>query len=198
MRLIIVRHGETHANLNDVTQGHRNTQLTPRGKAQARKVAERLKDERIDAAYTSDLDRALHTTQEILNHHPATELVTTPLLREQAKGIHEGRPHKERDRLLEETGTPFHKWQPEGGESLGDVQDKAISFLKTLEEQHINHNVLVVSHGGPIACMLTSLHDEPLEAFHRHMPRKNTAVTIIDLDGGKPSFRRVNCSRHLD
>jgi broad specificity phosphatase PhoE len=198
MRLIIVRHGETHENLHGITQGHTNTQLTPKGRKQARRVAERLKDERIDAAYTSDLDRALHTCQGILKHHPDTEITTTPVLREQAKGIHEGTTHEERDLMLKESGTPFHKWRPEGGETLEDVKNRTTAFLQELEGRHRHQNVLIVSHGGPIACMLATLDGKGLEAFKHYKPQENTAVTTIDLHGEKPQFRTVNCTRHLD
>ena len=64
MRLILVRHGETNENKNKVVQGFLNTTLSKIGIQQAKKVANRLKDEKIDFAYSSDLDRAKQTAKE--------------------------------------------------------------------------------------------------------------------------------------
>ena len=58
MKLILVRHGETNENKNKIVQGFLNTTLSKIGIQQAKKVANRLKDEKIDFAYSSDLDRA--------------------------------------------------------------------------------------------------------------------------------------------
>jgi len=56
-RLIFVRHGETEENKAKIVQGQKHGKLSEEGLEQAKKVAERLKDEKIDFIYSSDLDR---------------------------------------------------------------------------------------------------------------------------------------------
>ena len=64
MKLIIVRHGQTDANITGIIQGHGESNLTLLGKKQAQKIALRLKEEKIDYAYSSDLRRAKETAEE--------------------------------------------------------------------------------------------------------------------------------------
>jgi len=197
MKLIIVRHGETFENLNDISQGHLNSQLSPKGIEQAKKVSQRLKDIKIDIAFSSDLDRALNTCNEILKFHKHTKLVKTPILREQAKGVFEGKTREERKKLLKEDTSPFHEWHPEGGERLVDVWNKIIPFLQKIIKEHSSENVLLVSHGGPIACILSYLHNKNIEDFGDYVPRENTAISIMTIKDKKIEFDTLNCSKHL-
>ena len=64
-RIIIIRHGETDYNKNKIFQGWDDVPLNKQGLMQAKKVANRLKEEAIDAFYSSDLSRALDTAKEI-------------------------------------------------------------------------------------------------------------------------------------
>ena len=65
MRLILTRHGKTVENMNDIMQGWLPGELSEEGKEQAKHVAERLKDRKIDVAYSSDLKRCVDTAKEI-------------------------------------------------------------------------------------------------------------------------------------
>lgn len=56
--MLVVRHGETKENVDRVIQGQLDTDLNERGRDQARRTAEALKDERIDEIYSSPLKRA--------------------------------------------------------------------------------------------------------------------------------------------
>jgi broad specificity phosphatase PhoE len=197
MKLIIVRHGETFENLNKVSQGHFNSQLTPKGIEQAKKVSQRLKDEKIDIAFSSDLDRALNTCNEILKFHKTTKLVKTSILREQAKGIFEGKTREERNKMLANDNTPFHEWHPEGGERLIDVWDKVIPFLDKIKKEYSNKHVLLVSYGGPISCILAYLHDKNIGNFRDYLPKENTAISIVNIQDKKIEFDTLNCSKHL-
>lgn len=75
MRLILVRHGETFENYHKITQGQLNTKLTQKGFEQIKKAAQRLKNEKIDIAFSSDLDRAVNTCDEILRFHKNTQYI---------------------------------------------------------------------------------------------------------------------------
>jgi probable phosphoglycerate mutase len=54
-----VRHGETQENKDSVIQGQLDTELNETGLEQARRVADALRSVHFDAAYSSDLVRAL-------------------------------------------------------------------------------------------------------------------------------------------
>ena len=73
MKLFLVRHGQSLANKERKHQGRedewRNTSLSNIGKTQAKKVADRLKDENFNLIYSSPLKRAKQTAEIINKFH---------------------------------------------------------------------------------------------------------------------------------
>ena len=67
--LLLVRHGETVANANQILQGQTQGELNEKGVAQAEKLARELSDTPIDAFISSDLQRAEHTCSIIAAPH---------------------------------------------------------------------------------------------------------------------------------
>lgn len=196
MRLILVRHGETNENVNGISQGHLNSKLNEKGIKQAKAVAERLKNEKIDFVYSSDLDRAVTTCGEIMKFHPKVNVVQTRILREQCKGVYEGKCHTIRDDFLKKQKIKYFEFKPEGGESIIDLWEKVIPFFDVLREKHRDKSVLVVSHGGPLACILSFLHNDTASNFWKyHM--NNTGLSFIEIDGSKCKFYKLNCEEHL-
>ena len=70
--LLLIRHGQTQANLEGRVQGHSDAPLTELGQAQARAIAARLADDRPAALYVSPLGRA-RATAEIIGAHIGLE-----------------------------------------------------------------------------------------------------------------------------
>ncbi len=66
MKLILVRHGETEENKNLILIGGEcQGTLSEKGKQQAKEMALKLKDVRIDVICSSDLARVVDTASEI-------------------------------------------------------------------------------------------------------------------------------------
>ena len=86
MKLTLIRHGETVGNTLNLLQGQTPGELTELGKTQAQKLAQRLKTEKFDSIYASDLKRVRDTLQPTLQHFPQTPLVYTEQLRERKFG----------------------------------------------------------------------------------------------------------------
>lgn len=66
MKIYFIRHGQTEANLNKVMAGHKDVELTEKGREQAYLTAEKLKNYTIDFMFVSPLKRARETA-EIIN-----------------------------------------------------------------------------------------------------------------------------------
>ena len=86
MKLILVRHGETIENVKGIMQGHIHGKLSDLGKKQAKKLALRFKEEKINAIYSSDLARASDTTKEIAKFHKKAKIILVKELRERNLG----------------------------------------------------------------------------------------------------------------
>ena len=179
MKLILVRHGETYENVAKVSQGHMNTQLTEKGIQQAKEVAEKLKDEKIDSCYSSDLDRCSDTAKEIVKFHPHLKIILSPELREQAKGKSEGQSHDIVYAKFNQANVPYHLWDYDGGETLLEVSKKVISFVDNLKKKHPEKTILLVSHGGPISTILVKVNNDSLTENEKYN-FKNTEFKIID------------------
>lgn len=89
MRLFLVRHGQTHANVaRQLDTAHPGLELTDLGREQAVDLAHRLEGEDLGAIYVSDLVRTQQTA-EPLSRTLGLELVVLPGLREIQAGDYE-------------------------------------------------------------------------------------------------------------
>lgn len=157
--LFLVRNGETAWNAEGRYQGQANPELNQRGVEQAKRVAETLRGIEFDVAYTSDLDRA-YSTAEILSQD-GMWFLSDSRWREMSFGEWEGKRFEEiaeldSDRLREWVKDPVAS-PPPGGESLLELSERVRSAAIELCEQYPNGNVLVITHGGPIRCLVAEL-----------------------------------------
>lgn len=197
MKLIIVRHGETVENVNKIVQGWKFGTLNEKGKEQAKKVAERLKNEKIDVAYSSDLERAMETTKEIMRSHPHIPLIPEKALREKNSSIWEGKKKQERDDFLKKHHLSLNDYRPHGGESIPDVQSRIVSFYNKLLHMYSTETILLVSHGGALTALYLYLFKSHHSEFEKYHPQ-NTAVTILEIDDDKNhTVHILNCLKHL-
>lgn len=135
-RLLLVRHGETVDNVNQIMQGQTQGELTQKGVLQAEELAQQMRDEQIDVFVSSDLKRSIDTCRIIAQSH-GLPVVQTPLLRERDWGGFTGRFIPD---LKDET------W-PDDIESITDLRTRAKAFLDFIRKQYPGKTVLAVGHG---------------------------------------------------
>ncbi|MFH0905198.1 MAG: histidine phosphatase family protein [bacterium] len=204
MKLIVVRHGESKGNTSDLVQGA-ESKLSNEGCQQAQRLADKLKDEQIDAAFVSPLFRAQQTANIILRHHPGLGIQTVPELRERDYGIYEGRPASEPQADWRASGLPFGEFKPEGGESWYEAGERATSFIRSLIDRYkdSDQTILVVGHGSIFTYFLTHMDGkdvcanskEQYDYYHPH----NTAMSVIEVDAtGHYQLTTLNDISHLD
>lgn len=198
MKLIIVRHGQTHENLAKILQGQTYGTLNQTGKEQAQKVAERLKNENIDVAYVSDLERTKETAKEILCFHPETPIIEEKALRERSWGVWEGKKSEEMKHFLEKHELTNNTFKPENGESFLEVQKRIVAFYHMILEKQKNKTILVVGHGGALASLYLFIFQKSIEEFKKYRPQ-NAAVSILEIsDDKKHTVHVLNCVKHLE
>src|SRR3954470_14964460 len=91
VRFLLVRHGESTYNAEGRIQGQQDAPLSERGRAQAERIAERVRGDAFDACFASDLSRAADTARAIMRYHSETPFEYTTLLREIRFGVFEGK-----------------------------------------------------------------------------------------------------------
>ncbi len=143
-RLLLVRHGETDWNTEGRLQGHTDRPLSEYGREQARRLAEELDGEELQAVYASDLARARETA-EIVGERLGLPVVLDPDLREKNWGSWEGLTPAERDRV------DFV------GESTEQHAGRMLRALRRIAERHPDARVLVVTHGGSMRRVQTAV-----------------------------------------
>ena len=119
-----LRHGETEWNRTHRTQGQLDAQLNAKGRAQAQRAADLLRNEPIERIVASPLSRARHTAEAVAAHHDV-EIVFDEALMECHLGDHQGKPHG--PWLLEYwTGA----YDPPNGETFGEFSERAWNALQ--------------------------------------------------------------------
>ena len=160
-RIILVRHGETSWNQERRFLGHSNPGLNEQGEIQARAVAQRLMAERIDKVFSSDMLRALETSQEIASLHNLPVRIT-PCLREINFGAWEGLTFAEIQTQYPEL---LNKWildpfgvRIPGGETAEEVKSRVMEALDSIVlNTSDKETVVIVAHGGPLRMLLCQL-----------------------------------------
>jgi len=188
MKLYFVRHGESEANIQHVISNRESPfELTPRGRGQAKALAENLKDIPITAVYSSPVLRARETA-EILSQSFHLPSQVTEALREYDCGILEEKSDEASWKLhreIAEAWTVNHNYlhKPEGGENFLDIKKRFIPFIESFTHNHLNsqNHILFVSHGGLLQLMLPEILTNIDHDFVRLHGIGHTQCIIVEL-----------------
>ncbi|HHO8887573.1 adenosylcobalamin/alpha-ribazole phosphatase [Citrobacter youngae] len=168
MRLWLVRHGETEANVAGLYSGHAPTPLTERGIVQAQSLSGLLRNVPFDNVLCSELERARHTTQLILAERDVPVCVM-PELNEMFFGDWEMRHHRDLAREDAENYAVWcNDWQnatPTNGEGFQAFSQRVERFIAQLAEYKDSKNLLVVSHQGVLSVLVARLLSMPTAAM---------------------------------
>ena len=183
MILIIVRHGETEENAKKILMGHMHGYLSTKGKRQARELGLILQDYDIDRVYSSDLKRAVDTTNAIAKYHKNVPITYSRALREQNYGIFQGKSLHE---MLNDSDYLHLKgnFRPTGGESLNQLRARVYKFIKNLAKEYPNDVVLISTHAG-IAYSVFSLCSRVSMWNAVRMKARNTGMLVVEIKRNK-------------
>lgn len=191
MKFIFVRHGKTHFNEINLTQGWCDSPLSKLGVKQVENMSLQLKDYSINKAYTSPLGRAVETSEIILQGHNIAPIYDKRL-KEVNFGILEGINTQLVKKLHVETtdwmDTLEMDYRPYKGEDLYDVINKHIEFLNDIiASSKEDDTVLIVGHGCSLYGLVKTLvpHDARLS-----FPDNATTI-IVDYKEGHYSLDTI-------
>jgi broad specificity phosphatase PhoE len=161
MQLLVARHGETVENATDIVMGQTGGNLNENGIQQAKELAEQLKDEKFDQAWSSDLKRCIDTARYILAHHPDVELQLTSALREVNYGEFQGKPGTEIRAYFNEKGGFTQSLKVPGGESHLEMSERVLGFVNDLFKKFPDQKLLLITHSGPIEIIRAAVERTP-------------------------------------
>lgn len=177
MRLYMVRHGQTTANLNRLYVGQTDVPLTELGWQQAESIRPVLQRIPFDRVYSSDLSRAVNTQKAAL---PGVNGIQTPLLREYDVGTLVGIPIGQAPGEEGKLAVKKHDFTIFGGENSEMVCDRLKVFLRELEADPCE-NVAAFAHGGVLGCMLQIVLNGKIDLSL--VSSKNCAIHVFEFNG---------------
>lgn len=199
-KLLLIRHGETLWNYHSRYQGHTDIELSDAGRSQAELLSKRLSDQPLQAAYASDLRRALETASIIARPHNLA-VQTLPQLREINFGAWEGLTYKE---IRARFGGLVDSWHASpatvripGGETFQDLVARAYGAVTDLVKKHDSATIAVVAHGGTIRAIVCVLLGIDLNHLFR-IKQDNGALNIIDFYEDYGILSLLNDTHHFE
>jgi 2,3-bisphosphoglycerate-dependent phosphoglycerate mutase len=194
MELLLIRHGLPVR--RELESGPADPELSADGRLQAQHLTDYLASERLDAVYTSPLQRARQTAE--------------PLAAAQGREMHVVDEVAEWDRHsnayipmeeLKASGDPrWHQvvrgeW-PERDQSPDDFRRQVVATLEALIAAHSGERIAVVCHGGVIAGYLTHILGiaDPHGFFY---PNYTSINRVAAARSGERSIVTLNETAHL-
>lgn len=198
--LILVRHGQTEANINGLLVGRQDVLLTELGHRQAAAVAGAVAAQEADVLVCSPLQRARQTAAPIIT---ATGLYPHIVddLAEFSFGELEGwaeqdviSAHPHLQPLIEGVGHPDDYWP--GGESANSFVSRILQGFHHILSEHQDRRVAVVTHGGVIGTFAAVLMNSGNISFFPYLVR-NCSISTITVDAGGAHCSVWNQETHL-
>lgn len=200
IKLILIRHGVTVCNEGGALSGFKDSILSEKGKSQASKIAEYLKDEDIDKIYTTPLSRTKDTIKKLAEiKNIQTE--ETSLLNEINFGDFEGLSFKvieqkhpeEVEKMIKEG----FEYKYPNGESLKETFVRVKNEMSKIINDNDNSTVLICSHGGTIRNIISYLICNDYK-YHWNFKIDNGSITEIEVDNNFAVINKLNDTSYMN
>jgi broad specificity phosphatase PhoE len=197
-RLCLIRHGRSVWNAQGRIQGCADPPLDEVGRAQARQLAERLREESVAALYTSPLRRSQETA-EIIGQALDLPVVPDERLKEYDVGDLTGLTWEQ---VVEQYPDVAQRWtqaqdslEIPGEEGWAPFRVRVVAALGDILSRHADGPVGVVAHGGTLGTYLNHLIGLPT----RFSPFRfgNGSLTIVEAHPVRPRILLLNDTCHL-
>jgi probable phosphoglycerate mutase len=183
-RLFLVRHGATQLTAENRFSGAVGVDLSDEGRAQARRLAERIAGDPIAAVYTSPLSRTVETADILARPHGLAP-VHEDGLREIGHGRWEGLTRAEVEARFP---GEYDAWEadpftfaPVDGETGLAVLARALPVIRRVVVAHPGSTVLVVSHKATLRLVLASLLGMDARGYRDRLDQSPACLNVVDF-----------------
>jgi probable phosphomutase (TIGR03848 family) len=195
--LWLVRHGVTSHTGHKLSGWLPDVHLTEEGRAQAEGAAELLSKVELEAVYSSPIDRTRETAAAIAARH-GLPVRTRRTIGEVEYGRWTNRSIKVLAR--QKLWGVVQRWPSAArfpdGETLREVQDRALDEVDKIAEQHPRGAVCIVSHGDVIKLVLAHFLGVHIDLFQRIVIAPGSVSGVVLLGDG-PRVLSMNVSPGL-
>ena len=197
MVLLVIRHGESEADILDVHEGRADFELTQKGHRQAAAMARYVAGNyRLTRIYASTLKRAAQTARH-LSDETGTAIEFDPDLMEFNNGLLAGLSREEADRLY-----PYVENLPidqamYGQESMVEFRSRAVNVLqKVLSENSSEAVIALVTHGGMVNQLYGALLHMPI-GENCFFSTADTGIHFWEITEHGSYVRKANIADHI-
>ncbi len=195
LNLILVRHGLTDWNEEGRLLGRHPIALNDRGRTQAERAADALREHSIEAVFSSPQKRTSETAEAVARVHGLAVRVEEAidevwLGHWQGKLVTELRGDPDLEKYIEDPTYVCDAIEP-----AAKVQERMVGFAERLRSTYDQGNLVLVSHGDPLRLLLVHYLAMDLPLFRR-LEVANGSISILRftprgprvvlLNGGQP------------
>jgi probable phosphoglycerate mutase len=196
--LHVVRHADAVPESDDafrIYDDYEQHPLSPRGRVQAERVAERFRELDVAAVYSSPVRRARETAEAIaavagvaVREEPGvTEISIGP--------VDDAMPLRTRLAWLAMIAMRDGSWRGiPGTEDGAAVRARMLRALEAIAAHHPGERVAVVSHAGAINAALGAIAGTEHDFL---FPLANASVSVVRIGGGRRLLMSANETAHL-
>jgi len=199
--ILLVRHGQSEANVAGIFTGHSGYPLSGLGHAQAERTAEYIKaNYSVDFIYSSDLPRAFQTAEHIAL---ALDLpiVTDARFREIHGGAWE---RKHFDELQDLYPGDYALWKSDvgnarctGGESVMELAERVYNGICTVAEANPGKCIVIATHATPVRAAIWKASNLSASELQNISWGGNCGISEFSFENGKLSAVSLNYIGHL-
>jgi broad specificity phosphatase PhoE len=197
--IILVRHGETEWNRQEIFRGRIDVDLNDTGRRQAELLAEHLSKAKLDAVYSSPLKRATETAERIARYHELEVQIANGLI-DFDYGEWQGLPKEAVKTKYSELYTQWLENSQQvkipGGENLDNVTERALSVVNEAIARYPG-TVALVSHrvvNKVLICALLGLGN----AHFWHIKQDTAGLTTFTYQKDRFILTEHNITAYLD
>ena len=164
MKLLVIRHGESEADILDVHEGRADFELTERGHNQAEATSKyNCQKYQVEKIYHSTLKRAMQTAQHLASQ-TGSPLIPDERLMEFNNGLLAGLAHDVVEEKYPQVDVPLHSAVYEQESALEFRYRAEFMLSKIISENDENSTLAIVTHGGMINQLYRAFFRFPVDA----------------------------------